>query len=135
MNTAIKYINNEILKQASLLNYIVADVAPSTESDLFSSTGLVVWSGASDNTVYQDAIVNYAFRAIHDHAHKLTGLGFTIKHEIELGCIQAAKQSSDLMADLFYYEIAGQALYYKQNGVFVADQLTYMTNKLSLYKV
>lgn len=126
----IKYINREILKQAASLKYSVADLAPSTETDLFNAPSLVVWSGASDATVYQDETVNWAFRAIHDAMHLETGLSFSVEHEIEMGRIQASKQSSSVLADLFFCEIAGQAQYYKQNGVFVSNQVEFTLNYL-----
>lgn len=132
MNQAtINFINQSILDQASKLRYIVKDEAPSSEVDLFSSTSLVVWSGASEATIYQDASVNYAFRAIHDALHLKTGLGFSVSHEVEMGRIQASKQTSDLMADLVYCEVAGQALHYLKTGLFVLDQVAFTNAWLS----
>jgi hypothetical protein len=123
-------LNQEVLKQARGLRYTVSDVAPSTESALWSQPTLVVWSGASDNTIYGDAAVNYAFRAIHDAMHLKTGLSFSPQHEIEMGRIQASKIGSDLIAKLFYIEIAGQAEHYLKTGQFVQDQVQFTINQL-----
>lgn len=131
----IKYINYEILKLSKDLTYIVKDNAPSTELELFNETNLVIWSGASNNTIYQDETVNWAFRAIHDATHLKTGLGFSPQHEIEMGKIQAALLSSQcksLLADLFYCEIAEQAKYFSQNGTFVDDQVTFTKQFLKI---
>lgn len=125
MNDLIRYINNEVLRQSKNLRYTIKEIAPSTIQDLRNESSLVIWSGASDATIYQDASVNYAFRAIHDALHLKTGLDFSPKHEIEMGRIQASKQSSSLMSELFYTEIARQAEYYLINGVFVQDQVNF----------
>lgn len=125
MNQAVRYINNEILIQATKVRYTVASNAPNTEKDLFNSTSLVIWSDASDNTIYQDARVNWAFRALHDALHLKTRYDFSPHAEIALGRLQASKQSSDLLADLIYCEVSRQAEYYLKNGVFVPDQVLF----------
>lgn len=120
---------------SSTLTYIVKPDAPSTVQDLFNSTSLIIWSGGSDSTIYGDASVNYAFRAVHDMTHLETRLNFTPEHEIEMGRIQAAKLASrceSLMADLFYCEIALQAAHYLQHGDFVADQKSFTELHLGL---
>lgn len=130
---AIQYVNNLILSQAARLSYTVKDIAPDTEKSLFNSTGLVIWSGASDNTIYQDKRVNWAFRALHDQLHLETRLDFSVDAEMELGRIQASKYNSRLVQELVFCEVAGQALHFKQTGTFVVDQvkfaLTWMKNK------
>jgi len=135
MTKTIRYINSEIMTMAAKLTYSIADQAPSTELELFNSTSLVVWSGQSDNTIYQDATVNHAFRAIHDAVHIETGLGFSPQDEIEMGRIQAAKlasQCKSLLADLFYCEIAEQASYYEKNGVFIPNQVEFTQKYINL---
>lgn len=127
-----KLINNLILKQASKLQYTVASKAPSTVEELFQAPTLVIWSGASDNTIFGDAVVNYAFRALHDSLHLKTKIGFSPAEEVELGRIQA-NQYTGLMADLVYCEVAEQARYYLRNGIFVSDQVAF--TKLYLSKL
>lgn len=120
-------INNLILKQAP--RFTVRDVAPSTESELFQAPSLVIWSGASDHTIFGDARVNWAFRALHDQLHLKTRLGFDVDSEIELGRIQASKYTG-LMADLVYVEVALQAMHYKTTGQFVSDQVAFDLKEL-----
>lgn len=129
-NTMLRYINATVLRDAGRLIYTVADVAPSNETDLFNSPSLVIWSGASDKTIYGDATVNYAFRAIHDALHLETGLGFSVEHEIEMGRIQASRQSSSLMAELVYCEVSMQAAHYGTTGQFVQDQVGFTMSHL-----
>lgn len=126
----IREFNNLLLKQASKLNYSVSAIAPNSERDLFNNP-LVIWNGASDNTIWNDPKVNWAFRALHDALHKVTRLNFTVDCEIELGRIQAS-QYQGLLADLIYCEVAGQASYYKANGVFVSDQIGFTKERLGL---
>ncbi len=123
----IREINNLILKTAP--NHSVRDVAPNSYSDLLAQPTLVVWSGQSDNTIFGDRRVNWAFRALHDALHLKTGIGFSPLEEVELGRIQAS-QYSGLMADLVYIEVAGQAEYYMQTGQFVQDQVLFTLNAL-----
>ena len=123
-----RQINDLILKSAP--RHQVKDSAPSTEIELFNSPSLVVWSGASENTIYQDTRVNWAFRALHDALHLETGLGFSVPEEIELGRIQA-NQYTGLMADLIYIEVAGQAEHYLKTGQFVKDQVAFTLNQLN----
>jgi hypothetical protein len=121
---------NLILKQASKLKYRVADVAPSTELELFNGPKtLVIWSGASEGTIWEDARVNWAFRALHDALHLNTGMSFGPEAEMELGRIQA-NQYTGLMADLVYIETSGQAEHYLKTGQFVEDQVKFTMEAL-----
>lgn len=130
-NDLLRHLNQTVLDLAKGLNYTVKSQAPSTELELFNSPSLVVWSGESHNTIYQDETVNWAFRAIHDNMHLKTGLGFSPQHEIEMGRIQASQIDSDIIAKLFYIEIAGQAEHYLKTGQFVQDQVAFTLDKLN----
>lgn len=121
-------INNLLLNTAP--RHLVSNMAPNSALDLFISPSLVVWSGASEHTIFGDARVNWAFRALHDALHLKTGLGFSPEEEIELGRIQA-NQYSGLMADLVYIEVAKQAEYYLKSGLFVADQVLFDLSELT----
>lgn len=124
------FINNKILSDANKIQYIIKSEAPSTTKELFNSSSLVIWNGASDTTIFKDPIINYAFRAVHDKAHLITRLPFTIDAEIELARIQASKESSDLMRELIYIEISGQAEYFKKHGHFPKNQIEFTLNQL-----
>lgn len=121
----LNYIQSEIMRQAKNIRYTVADNAPNNDRDLFNCNSLVIWSGASDLTIFKAPEVNHAFRAIHDNMHLKTGLGLNVAHEIELGRIQASKQSSQLLADLFYIDVALQSEFFGVNGHFPLDQLSF----------
>lgn len=120
----IDEINNLILKTAP--KHRVAQHAPNTFADLYTGPRreLVIWCGGSDNTIFADQIVNYAFRALHDKLHLATGIGFSVQEEVYLGRLQASKYEG-LMADLVYCEVALQAEYYLQHGVFVPNQVDF----------
>ncbi len=125
----IREFNNTILKEASKLDYIVKADAPNDINSVLQQTQLVIWNGESDNTIWQDSAVNYAFRALHDRLHQVTGLGFNAESEIELGRIQAS-QYDGLMADLVYCEVSMQAQYYLTHSKFVENQISFTHNYL-----
>lgn len=129
----IHYINNKIIRSSRDLSYQVSDFAPSTFQDLKNESSLVIWSGASDNTIFQDKTVNWASRALHDTQHLVTGLNFDPMQEIELGRVQAASfgaKCDQLMADLIYVQIAEQTKYYVSNRDFVPNDFDFTMNHL-----
>jgi hypothetical protein len=116
--------------KAKRVPYRVSDFAPNTESGLWEpKSELVIWSGASDKTVFVSREYNWMFRAIHDKLHLESGLGFTIEEEIELGKLQA-NQFEGVIADMVYIEIAKQVEYYKTHCKFVENQLEFMREEL-----
>lgn len=123
-----RFVNQSILKKTKGIQYRVSDNAPSTTQELFNSSSLVVWSGASDRTVYQDASINWAFRAWHDYSHIKTQLPFTIEGELELARIQASQFDAEILQDLIYCEVAGQVNYFKTYGTFVENQVEFAVN-------
>lgn len=127
-----RFINNEVLKLTKDIRFIAKDIAPNDESGLFSAPSLVVWTGASDSTIFEDKLVNWSFRAFHDVAHLKTGLLFNPAHEIELGRIQASRMTSDLMRELIYCEVSLQAAHYLKTGQFVMNQREFTLNYLKL---
>lgn len=134
----VYHLNNTILRQASKLVYRVSELAPSTEVDLFNSPSLVIWSGASEHTIFQDSRVNWSFRALHDVLHLKTRYSFNPYTEMALGRIQA-NQYSGIIADIIYAEVAGQAEYFLKTGQFVLNQveftLNYLKNNSSYFKL
>lgn len=93
-----RFINNEVLKLTKDIRFIAKDIAPNDESGLFSAPSLVVWNGASDNTIFEDKLVNWSFRAFHDVAHLKTGLLFNPAHEMELGAHTSVENDQRLDA-------------------------------------
>lgn len=126
----IAALNRAVLDQVKGITYTVADNAPDTASALFGHIGeLVVWSGASDQTIYGSESVNWAFRAWHDSIHLDYGLGFSVGEEIEIAEIQAGMIGGRL-GDILYAEVAGQAEYLLQNGEFPKDQKAFINEYL-----
>lgn len=127
----IREFNSLILSTAP--KHTIKDVAPSTFNEVWTQPNLIVWSGASHNTIWKDCVVNYAFRALHDALHIKTRIGFSPKEEMEIGRIQASQYESSLMAELVYIETAGQAEHYLKTGQFVENQIQFTINKLKLF--
>lgn len=119
-----------VLQQARGLCYQVSDHAPASYADLRAETSLTVWSGASDATVFGDAAVNWAFRAWHDSLHLAHQLDFTLEHELELARRQASCIDSVEIAEIVYWDVAGQALYQARFGQFPLDQQAFHREKL-----
>lgn len=123
----------------------VSDNAPDTFEGLcahYEKTGrILVWSGASDKTIFGDCEINYAFRAWHDASHIRGGFDFSLSGEIQTAGLQALDLMSiygkgkayDAFERLLFAEIIGQALYERANGGFPIDQIgfarCYLRNK------
>ena len=130
MDIDIREINSIILRMSEKIKYVPQDNAPTTENELFNCGELKIWTGESDTTIYQDKLVNWAFRSIHDTLHISSRLDFSVPQEIEMGRLQASKIDSDFLSDLFYIEIAGQAEYYLKTGNFIQNQIDFTLNQL-----
>lgn len=126
--------NAAVLHIASRLfptGYDVADKAPGSFDALkahVARTGrMLVWSGASDDTIFADREVNWAFRAWHDWCHLSGGFDFTLAGETE-----AAKMQIEHVRALYgrrpdweriiWAEVVGQATYFRDQGKFPAEQ-------------
>lgn len=109
---------------------------------LYNDEGrIVVWSGGSDNTIYDSPKTNHNFRAWHDFLHVTMGATFTeagernvcdkhirqvalyLSHKFNKAQLNAVARTLDA-------EINGQVSYYLQNGVFVTDQRNFMEQYL-----
>jgi len=89
----------------------------------------VVWSGASNNTIWGEPKNNYLFRAWHDSIHIKHSLDFTISNEIQASKIQceiASRLIGDNFADIIDAEARGQVLYYDKYGEFPTDQESFI---------
>lgn len=86
---------------------------------------LIVWTGGSDDTIFADPEVNWAFRAWHDYVHIVNDLPFTVEGESLVAFLQAAELPKDwyLERQLILSEVVGQVLYnHFHNGEFPSDQ-------------
>ena len=124
-------LNELITAQASHINYVVSDHAPSTFKELnecLSTGNLVVWAGASDKTIYGDPAINWAFRAWHDTLHFTHGLDFSLAHEMAIAELHCCPILSDYDRELLWKDTAGQITEYNNNGEFIIEQAQFVTN-------
>jgi hypothetical protein len=107
----------------------------------FENTGRIcVWSGASENTVFGDAEVNYAFRAWHDSKHLQGKHHFSESGESAVADMQCADiralfgntAEADYFCLIVQAEVMGQLEYKEKFGGFPLDQYgftaAYVTN-------
>ena len=132
-NIAVLQACNRILP----CGFDVSAEAPNTFEALkahHNATGrILVWSGASDYTIFGDREINFAFRAWHDSRHLIHNLPFTFAGESAVARIQA----KDILAiyglcDSFFRfvrylqcEIVGQAIFKEARGDFPENQIAF----------
>lgn len=123
-------LNQKILKLAP--KFQAKDIAPNSFADLKENSleSLVVWAGASDQTIYGDAKVNWAFRAWHDQLHLKLNAPFTYDGEKLVAIEQARLIDSDQLGLILIAEIVGQTEYYNKYGSFPVDQVAFINNYL-----
>lgn len=132
-NVAVQTIAARILP----CGYDVSADAPDTYRTLvahYDKTGrIVVWSGASERTVFACRETNYAFRAWHDSKHILFNLPFTMDGEAEVMRLQQADvralydgQRADLFCNILEAEVIGQGEYNMLYGGYPADQVAFV---------
>ena len=130
MNMLSAELNSRILKLAP--KHSVSDHAPCSMVTLADSrtSGLVVWSGASDSTIYGDRAINWAFRAWHDSLHLALNADFSMQGEKLVALEQCRLIGSDAMAKIIMGEVVGQVEYLNKYGHFPTDQFVFMRNYL-----
>jgi hypothetical protein len=123
-------LNEKILRLAP--KFEAKEFAPDSFAKLRANitSGLVVWSGASENTIYGDPIVNHAFRAWHDSTHIRLNADFSPEGEKRVALEQARLIGSDMWAKILIGEVVGQAEYFAKYGKFPANQVEFMVNYL-----
>lgn len=129
LNDAIKIA----ARSAGTPRFEVRDVAPNSFEDVqrvYLQTGkLVVWSGGTERTIYDDVQVNYIFRAWHDWTHIKIQAGFDLAGETATGMTQIA-QVGDELGRIIKLEVIGQATHAIEFGTFVEDQKAWTINQL-----
>lgn len=133
-------LNAAILNIAARLfptGFDVHPCAPSNLKDLTEQCAwgrMVVWDGASAQTIYDDAEVNFAFRAWHDWHHVKGQFEFDIEGErkaceaqIELlYSLYGESEKTRYWARLIDAEIMGQAFHFEQFGTFPENQIEFV---------
>lgn len=124
-------------KRLNLPKYEVSDLAPETLSDVISTyqlTGrLVVWSGASENTIFGSREANWLFRAWHDYEHIRTMGEFNQLGET-MTCLKQMSQVGSIFAEIVKIEVIGQLKYQSQYGTFPANQFEFFKKQLKSLK-
>jgi hypothetical protein len=149
-NRAIKVLEQIIMDKVTQIPFKVMDNTPDTFEGMIDYKNkhghLAIYSGGSDKTIFSSKYVNYAFRAIHDSRHILTGLRFTLQDEEGLAYYQGQEfyewtlqksykiKLAQHIFQIIYIEIYEQRLYVEQTGKFVEDQKAFMLSKLGLDK-
>ena len=139
-------LNAAILTIAARLfpcGYLISEDAPDTYDKLVvhldCGKPLVVFAGGSEQTIYGDREVNYAFRAWHDWCHWRGGHPFNREGEQAVYAMQCQHlvQLYDYSLrtrrwfDILYAEIIGQQLYFEQHRQFPADQRAFVERFLA----
>lgn len=138
-NVAVLTIANKLFP----CGFDVASDAPNTFEDLsahVANTGrMLVWNGASDQTIFADDEVNFAFRAWHDFCHLAGNFPFTPEGELKAALMQidhiraiyGHTAEADYMATLVWAEVVGQVQYNTyHDGAFPANQAAFVKHFL-----
>ena len=116
------------------LGFDVAETAPETLEAVTASVEsgrLTVYSGGSDATIWDDAEVNYAFRAWHDWTHwryqrPFEGETAVARQQVaDLARVYGRTPDVENMGALLLCEVIGQAEYFAQHGDFPSDQAAF----------
>lgn len=109
-------------------------------TDYYNATGRVlVWSGASDKSIFGDPRVNHAFRAWHDYVHITRQLPFTQagEHDVMLAqqrhvkALRLRPQAEQACLALLECEIDDQIQALIDTGAFIDDQVQFTINQLN----
>jgi hypothetical protein len=133
-NIAVLRIANQLCPGG----YVVADDAPDTYEKLRAHLDVTkqmkVWSGGSDNTIYADPEVNWAFRAWHDWCHYNGRHAFTIVGEravfemqkLHLLLLYGDCSQTQRWIKILKAEVIGQQEYFYKLGHYPKDQRTFV---------
>lgn len=119
--------------------YDVAEEAPATLEQLnahIAATGrMLVWSGASERTIFDDAETNYAFRAWHDWCHWKGQLPFNEEGEraayaMQLDHLRTVYGERPEWEAILHAEVVGQFDYAAEHGHFPEDQRAFVASYL-----
>lgn len=115
--------------------------APSTWQALQQASEqgeIVIWSGASDCTLYSSSAANWTFRAWHDATHLARALDFSLSGEERAAEAQleavyrvtSDKRLRQFCQDWLEIEVVEQARIAVYQGIFVENQLAFGLQRL-----
>lgn len=117
-----------ISRKLYIPKYVVSDHAPETLKDVVTTYNetkkLIIWSGASENTIYGCAELNYLARAWHDYTHVKLLSEFNLQGEIQTALKQMS-QVDTKFAEVLRIEIIEQVNYFQKHGEFPENQLKF----------
>ncbi len=121
----------------------VADAAPGTYDELIAHLDagrrMLVYSGASERTIYRDPEVNYAFRAWHDWCQWRGRYDFSREGERATYAMQGnhlvtlfgESSQTRRWGRILHAEIIGQRDYYDRHGTFPEDRRAFVAAYLA----
>ena len=100
---------------------------------------MLVWGGASDNTIFDCRETNWAFRAWHDWCHWRHDKPFTLEGEEAVMAIQQEhvrllvpeEDKAERFCQILWLEIVGQAQHFARTGSFPENQREWMEQQLA----
>lgn len=138
LNVAVVHLADKTAR-----GFRVAEMAPRTYEEVIHQIEahgiIVVWSGASEHTIFGDPEINYAFRAWHDWCHWRGRSDFSPSGEMGVAHMQC-EHFITLYGDtprtrrwckIVEAEIIGQMRYREQHGEFPIDQYAFVVDYLN----
>jgi hypothetical protein len=126
---------------ASKISYKVSDDAPYTFEGVKEyyqqNNHLLIWNGASDDTIFSKPESNHAFRAWHDFCHIKANADFTPQGErqamlmqirMAMDCDFLSKRAKDICTKMLQIEVLGQLAYSQKYGDFPENQKLFTGN-------
>lgn len=145
---ALEILELYIESESKKVNYKTSLDAPSKYLEMrkFRDENgyFLIYSGASETTIFSSNEINIKFRAIHDAEHYNNKLNFSFNDEKLLSELQASKAAlwaygagytqfeSYNVLKIVNAEIKGQIEYYEVNGKFLENQKEYIENYLKV---
>jgi hypothetical protein len=118
--------------------YVIADNAPSTyrqlKEHLDAGKTMVVAHEGSNNTIFADPHINFAFRAWHDWCHWKGEYDFSLYGESATYCMQLDQLlavygnnwRTRQWSDYLKAEVIGQRQYYEKYKAYIDDQRSFV---------
>jgi len=133
-DTAVLHIANKLCPSGYQASEDAPDTYVKLRAHLDRTKQMLVWSGASENTIFGEPEINWAFRAWHDWCHYYGAHPFTPEGEravVEMQCSHLLLFYGDSLQTrqwmkILRAEIIGQQQYFHQHGHFPHDQRAFV---------
>lgn len=136
LNGAVIAISRELFPDGFDISWDAPETLQQIRDHLDAGKRMVVYAEGSDESIYGDAQVNYAFRAWHDWCHYITNNDFTVKGELgvynyQMAMLAARFGKVGYWSRLLYADVVGQRLYYLLHHRYVDDQRGFVATYLN----